>query len=158
MKKLLIAALAASTLIPVAAQAQSAREVRESARDVRHDERDLRDAQRHGDRRDVRDARHDVRDSRRELREDWRDYKRTNRDAFRRPAYVGPRGYAYRPVAVGHQFHRSYYGGRYVISNYRAYRLPAPQARTSWVRYGNDVVLVNLRTGRVLRVYNGFFG
>lgn len=162
MRKIIMAALAASalvpaTLVPVAAQAQSAREVRESERDYRRDQRDLRDAQRYGDRRDVREARRDVRDSRRELREDWRDYRRTNRDAFRRPAYAGPRGYRYRPVSVGHRFEPTYYGSRYQVNNYRNYRLPHPGRGARWVRYGNDVALVNVNNGRVLQVHNGFF-
>ncbi|HUD31125.1 MAG TPA: RcnB family protein [Novosphingobium sp.] len=162
MRKFFIAAIAASVAlptlaVPTMASAQSAREVRDSARDVRRDERDLRQAQRYGSRDDVRDARRDVRDSRQELREDWRDYRRTNRNAFHRPAYVGPRGYAYRPVAVGHRFDRAYYGDRYWVRDYRNYRLPAPRAGHRWVRYGNDVVMVNVRTGRVVTAYNGFF-
>jgi Ni/Co efflux regulator RcnB len=162
MRKMIMAALAASAmvpavLVPVAAQAQSAREVRDSQRDLRRDQRDLRQAQRYGDRHDVREARRDVRESRQELREDWRDYRRSNRDAFRRPAYQGPRGYAYRPVAVGYRFQPTYYGNRYWVNDYARYRLPHPGRGARWVRYGNDVVLVNMRTGRVLRVYNGFF-
>jgi len=162
MRKFIMAALAASTLvpavaIPVAAQAQSAGEVRRDQRDLQRDRRDLRDAQRYGDRRDVREARRDVRDSRQELREDWRDYRRTHRDAYRRPAYAGPRGYAYRPVAVGYRFHPSYYARNYWVNDYGRYRLPAPARGAQWVRYGNDVVLVNVRTGRVMQVYNGFF-
>lgn len=161
-RKLFTIAIAASVAlptiaIPVAASAQSAREVRESARDVREDRRDLRQAQRYGDRRDVRDARGDLRDSRRELRGDWRDYRRTHRNDYRRPAYVGPRGYQYRPVAIGHRFDRAYYGDQYWVRDYARYRLPAPRAGHRWVRYGNDVVMVNARTGRVVTVNNGFF-
>jgi len=162
MRKFLTAAIAASVAlpalaVPTMASAQSAREVRDSARDVRQDQRDLRQAQRHGSQRDVRDARRDVRDSRQELREDWRDYRQSHRNAYKRPAYVGPRGYAYRPVAVGHRFDRAYYGDRYWVRNYSTYRLPAPRAGHRWVRYGNDVVMVNVRTGRVASAYNGFF-
>lgn len=162
MRKFIMAALAATTmvpavLVPVAAQAQSAREARESQRDLRRDQRDLRQAQRYGDRGDVREARRDVRDSRQEVREDWRDYRRSNRNAFRRPNYVGPRGYQYRPVSVGYRFDRQYYGNRYWVNNYRNYRLPAPARNARWVRYGNDVALVNIRNGRVLQVYNSFF-
>lgn len=176
MRKFFTAAIAASVAlpalaVPTMASAQSAREVRESTRDVRHDQRqvradqrDLREAQRYGSSRDVREARRDVRDSRQELRgsrqelrEDWRDYRRTNRQAFKRPSYVGPRGYSYRPVTVGHRFDRTYYGDRYWVRDYSNYRLPAPRAGHRWVRYGNDVVMVNTRTGRVVSAYNGFF-
>lgn len=162
MRKIITAALAASFLIPAAmapemASAQSAREVRDSQRDLRHEQRDLRQAQRYGDRHDVREARRDVRDARQELREDWRDYRRTHRDDYRRPAYVGPRGYAYRPVAVGHRFAPAYYGRSYWVNDYARYRLPAPGRNLRWIRYGNDVVLVNMRTGAVVRAYTSFF-
>lgn len=158
MAGLLVASIALPSLaVPTMASAQSAREVRESSRDLRHDERRLQDAQRYGDRRDVRDARRDVRDSRQELREDWRDYRRNNRNVYQRSAYSGPRGYAYRPVAAGHRFERSYYGDRYWVQDYRRYRLPAPRAGHRWVRYGNDVVMVNTRNGRVASVNKGFF-
>ena len=162
MRKIIMAALAASVVVPslalpTMASAQSAREVRESARDVRHDERNLRQAQRYGDRHDVREARRDLNDSRRELHEDWRDYRKSHRNDYRRPAYQGPRGYHYRPVAVGYRFQPAYYGNRYWVNDYARYRLPAPRAGHRWVRYGNDVVMVNMRSGRAVTVYNGFF-
>jgi Ni/Co efflux regulator RcnB len=161
-RKIFTLAIAASVAlpamtVPMVASAQSAREVRESQRDVRRDQRDLRQAQRHGDRHDVREARRDLRDSRQELRGDWRDYRQAHRDEFRRPAYAGPRGYRYRPVVVGHRFDRAYYGDRYWVRDYARYRLPAPRAGHRWVRYGNDVVMVDVRSGRVVTVNNGFF-
>ncbi|MET1755235.1 RcnB family protein [Novosphingobium sp. RD2P27] len=157
MATLVASALVPAALIPVAAHAQSAREVRESAREVRRDQRDLREAQHYGDRRDVRRAERDLRDSRRELRQDWRDHRRANRNDYRRPAYAGPRGYAYRPVGAGHRFEPAYYGRRYWINDYRRYRLPSPGRGARWVRYGNDVALVNMSNGRVLRVYERSF-
>lgn len=162
MRKFFTAAVAAAVTlpmlaIPTMASAQSAREARDSSRNVREQQRDLRDAQRHGDRRDVRDARRDVRDARREAREDWRDYRRSNRNAYKRPAYVGPRGYAYRPVTAGYRFQPAYYGDRYWVRNYSNYRLPAPRAGHRWIRYNNDVAMVDARSGRVVTVYNGFF-
>lgn len=162
MRKIITAVLAASVAlpslaVPTIASAQSAGEVRRSARDVQEEQRELRQAQRYGSRSDVREERRDVRQARQELREDWRDYRRTHRNTYKRPAYVGPRGYAYRPIATGHRFDRAYYGDRYWVRDYNTYRLPAPRAGTRWIRYGNDVALVNVRTGRVLTVYNRFF-
>lgn len=157
MRKFILASALAATLMPVAAMAQSYGELRHDQRDVRQDRRDLRDAQMYGDRHDVREAREDLRDSRRERREDWRDYRRTHPDIYRGPAYVGPRaGWRYRPVNVGYRFEPVYYGQRYWIDADR-YRLPAAGRFQRWVRYGNDVVLVNVRTGRVIAVNNGFF-
>jgi len=157
MRKLLLAALAASTLVPVAAQAQSAAEVRHDRREVRQGQREVQRDLRRGDYREAREDRRELREDRRELREDWRDYRRSHRNEYRRPAYRGPRGYQYRPVAVGYRFQPSYYARNYWVSDYGRYRLGAPARGAQWVRYGNDVVLVNLRTGRVLQVYNGFF-
>jgi len=156
MRKLIIAGLMTAMLAPVAAQAQT-RELHHDRREIREERRDLNRAVRHGDRHDVRDARGDLREARREYREDWRDYRKGHRDVYRRPAYSGPRGYAYRPVAVGHRFQPAYYGSRYVIADPYRYRLPAVRANQRWVRYGNDVALVNIRTGRVVAVHNSFF-
>lgn len=162
MRKFIMTALAASVAIPslavpTMASAQSYHEARDSQRDVRDAKRDLRQAERHGDRRDVRDARSDVRHAQREAREDWRDYRRSHRDIYKRSSYRGPRGYRYRPVNVGYRFQPAYYGDRYWVRDYARYRLPAPRAGARWVRYNNDVVMINVRTGRVLSVYNGFF-
>jgi Ni/Co efflux regulator RcnB len=138
-----IAAIAAAALVPGVASAQSAREVRHDRQDVRHDIRTGH----------YREARRD----RQEAREDWRDYRRTHRDAFHRGAYVGPRGFRYSPVTVGYRFAPDYYGSRYWINNWDAYRLHRPGAYQRWIRYGNDVVLINARTGRVIEVHNDFF-
>ena len=157
MRTLITAALAAAALMPVAASAQSYGEVRHDRREVRDDRRDLRDAYRRGDRGDIRDARQELREDRRETREDWRDYRRTHRDVYRRPAYYGPRGYAYRPVSVGYRFAPSYYGRNYWVSDWQRYRLARPGYNQQWIRYGNDVVLVDIRNGRTISVFNSFF-
>jgi Ni/Co efflux regulator RcnB len=44
-----------------------------------------------------------------------------------------------------------------VIADPYRYRLPRATGPNRWVRYGNDVLLVNGRTGRVVTVYNSFF-
>ena len=157
MRTPIILALMAAVAAPSIVQAQSLGEARHSQREVREERRDLRDAQRYGSRSDVREARRDLRDAQREARQDWRDYRRSHRDVYRRPAYVGPRGYAYRPVTPGYRFAPHYYSSRYVITDPFRYRLPVAAGPNRWIRYGNDVVLVNIRTGRVIEVHNGFF-
>ena len=158
MRKLILAAVAAATLVPTFATAQSYGEARRSQREVRESQRDLNDARRYGDRRDVREARQELREDRREARGDWRDYRRTHGDVYRRPAYVGPRGYRYRPVSVGYRFAPNYYGRQYWINDYQTYRLPRPgYGYQRWVRYGRDVVLVDTRSGRTVQVYNSVF-
>ncbi len=161
MRKIMIAALAAATLMPVvspgAAGAQSYGEVRRDQREQRQDRRDVQDARRDGNRGDVRDARRELREDRQETREDWRDYRRTHGDVYRRGAYQAPRGYRYRPVTVGYRFAPVYYGRNYWINDPWTYRLPRAAANERWVRYDRDVVRVDLRSGRVVAVLNGFF-
>ncbi|WBO22757.1 RcnB family protein [Sphingomonas abietis] len=157
MRKFILASALAATLIPAAAMAQSYGEVRHDNREIQQDRRDLRDAQWRGDRHDARDARRDIRDDRQERREDWRDYRRAHPDIYRGGAYRGPRAdWRYRPVAIGYRFDPVFYGRNYWIDAGR-YHLRPVGADTRWVRYGNDVLLVNVRTGRVLEVNNGFF-
>lgn len=157
MRKLILSALAAAVIIPAAAQAQSYGEVRRDRAELRHDRRDAYQARRHGDGRDLRDARRDLRDDRRETRGDWQDYRRSHPEAFRGGGgYAGPRGWAYRPVDTGHRFAPEYYHQRYWVDPIR-YHLAVAPGYARWVRYGNDVVLVNVRTGRVLAVHRAFF-
>ncbi len=73
------------------------------------------------------------------------------------PAYVGPRGYVHRRIIVGSRFAPRYYAERYVIAHPARYHLRPAWGPERWVRYGNDVVLVNIRTGRVLAVHYNFF-
>ena len=162
MRKLMIAALAATVMTPALAaapaSAQSRAEIRRDSREIQQDRRDLQRARYYGDRRDVRDARRELRDDRQERREDWRDYRRTHRNVYTQRRYVGPRGYRYNPVAVGYRFAPAYYGRNYWVNDYARYRLPRPgYGYQRWVRYGNDVVLVDTRSGRVIQVYNRFF-
>ena len=154
MRKLVILGLMAATAIPSIASAQSAREVRDSRREVRQEQRDVNRAIRNGaPGYVVREEQRDVRDA----REDWRDYRNSHRDVYRRPAYVGPRGYAYRPVNVGYRFAPTYYGRNYWINDWNRYRLNAPGRNQRWIRYGNDAALINSLTGVVIAINRGFF-
>ena len=157
MRKILIAAVAASLALPAAAYAQSAGEVRHDQREVRKDQREVNRDLARGKFKEAREDARETREDRKELREDWRDYRNTHRNAFHRSAYVAPRGLKYRPVAVGANLNRAFFGKPYWVSNYSAYRLPNPGPGLTYVRYGNDVLLVNSRTGRVIRVYDRFF-
>ncbi|MEO0063440.1 MAG: hypothetical protein RLZZ08_2000 [Pseudomonadota bacterium] len=157
MRKFIIAAVAATILIPVGASAQSAREVREGQREVRQDQREVRRDMARGDHQEAREDRRELREDRQELREDWRDYRNSHRNAYKRTAYVAPRGMAYRPVVAGSRLNTAFYGRSYRFNNYANYRLPRPSVNQQYVRYGNDVLLVNVRNGRVVRVFDRFF-
>ncbi len=157
MKTLLLAAVAAAVLTPTVASAQSAQEVRNDRQEVRRDRAEVRGDVRRGDYREARHDRQELREDRRESRDDWQDYRRSHPSVYRRGTYAAPRGYSYRSVAVGARFAPAYYSRNYWISNPATYRLPRASAGLRWVRYGNDVVLVNVRTGRVVQVHSRFF-
>ena len=105
----------------------------------------------------LRKGRRETRRDQNETNRDWRDYRRTHRNVFTRPAWVAPRGYRYRPVSVGAMLNRMFWGSTYRLNDYATYRLPYPGRNRMYVRYGNDVLLINARTGRVIQVYSSFF-
>ena len=152
--KFLIAAVIATTLTPMAAQAQT-RELNRDRQEVRQEKREMQDARRYGDRQDVREERRDVREARQEYKEDWREYRQKNRRAFQATRFNAP--FRYRTFNTGVSIGASYYAPRYRVSNYANYRLPNPGRYQTYVRHYNDVLLVNTRTSRVIRAYRGFY-
>ena len=90
--------------------------------------------------------------------EPWQELREANEDLFRAPDYVSPRGLPQRRVSVGDQLAMPFYGESYRIADFETYRLPRPAGSDQqYVRYGDDVLLVNVRSGRVVRVYRDFF-
>ncbi|HWJ68565.1 MAG TPA: RcnB family protein [Sphingobium sp.] len=130
MKKLILASLAALTLVPSVAMAQPA-------------------AQSHRGGHDARDTRHNVRDTRQDRQRVIREYNRTN------PWRAAP--FRYTRFNVGARIQPSYYGSRYVVKDYQRFHWSRPGANQRWVRHYDDALLVNTRTGRVVKViYNAF--
>ena len=157
MRKILIAALAAATLVPTMASAQSREEVRRGQQEVRRDQQEVRRHTQNGDYRAAQRAREETREDRQELREDWRDYRNSHRRVYQRGAYAAPRGYNYRPVSAGYRFAPAQYNSRYWLNDHGTYRLPNPGYNQRWMRYGNDAVLIDTRRGVALRVIRAFF-
>jgi len=156
MKKrfLITVAAVAATLSPMVAQAQT-RELQRDRQEVREEKRELNQAKRYGDRSDIREERREYRDAKQDYRENWRDYRQKNRNAFRGTRFNAP--FRYRTFNDGVSIGSSYYAPRYRVSNYQNYRLPQPGRYQTYVRHYNDVLLVNTRTGRVVRAYRGFY-
>ena len=160
MRTLLLSTLVAATALPVAAMpasafAQSRGEVRESYRDLQEERRDLNRAYRYGDRRDVRKQQRDVRRAEREYSKDLRDYRRSHRNVYRRGHWEAP--FRYQSWNRGAKMGRDYYGSRYYLSDPHRYRLPPARGNLRWVRHYDDVLLVNVVTGRVMSVHRNFF-
>jgi Ni/Co efflux regulator RcnB len=159
MKKFIAAALAAAVIIPMAAPAAADAQNRDHRRD-RYEQRDNRDYR--GDRRDNRDYRGDRRgpdrfDARRHnyRDNDWRDNRSRNRHVYSRGNWRAP--FRYQTFRPGLRIGASYYGSRYVINDPWRYHLPRAGAGRAWVRHYDDLILVDTRRGRVIRVINNFY-
>lgn len=158
MKKILLAALAASTLAgPALADPPGwAGNPHRDGRWERHeDRRDWREDRREGrgDRREWRDDRRDYRHDGRWDRRDWR----FDNGRWRGPSYYYPQGYGYRSWAPGIFLPRPYLQERYFIYEPDFYRLPPPGYGARWVRVGPDALLIRLGDGFVLRVVRGLY-
>ncbi|HEY5807720.1 MAG TPA: RcnB family protein [Povalibacter sp.] len=141
MKRLIVAAIAASTLLGSAVMADSRGHDR-GHHDHRHDQR--YDQRGHGN-----DHRWDGNDR------DYRSYH--SHDRYKVVRYYPPRGYHSHAWYRGARMPAAYYAPRYVVHNYGAYRLHTPPRGYHWVRVNDDVVLAAVATGVVLQVVNGIF-
>lgn len=99
------------------------------------------------------------RDWRQDQRFDWQRYRAYNRDRFRAPRYFAPRGYdyGYRRWYPGIRIAPFFYAQQYWIADPFEYHLPPPPPGCAWVRYYNDVALVDLGDGDVIDVIPDFF-
>lgn len=160
MRKMILTMLMAATVLPAAAisapaSAQTARDVRDARSDVREEQRELDRAYRHGDKRDVREERRDVREAKRDYGRELREYRQSHRSVYARGKWSAP--FRYHRWDRGAQLRPGYYAPRYYIADPWRYRLPPAQPGLRWVRHYDDVLLVNIRTGRVIEVHRGFF-
>ncbi len=68
-----------------------------------------------------------------------------------------PPGYAYRSWGIGQSLPRAFFSSAYYFTDHSALGLDSPPYGYQWVRYGPDVMLVNIRTGEILDVINNVF-
>ncbi|HEY0116134.1 MAG TPA: RcnB family protein, partial [Allosphingosinicella sp.] len=139
---------------------------RDDRRDFRQDRREDRREFRQDRRDDRRDFRQDVRqdrrawsrDWRRDQRYNWQDYRNYNRNIFRSQPYYAPyRNYSYSRFSIGMILDQLFFGRNYWLSDPGYYRLPQAPYGYQWVRYYDDVLLVDTYTGRVVDVIYDFF-
>ena len=99
------------------------------------------------------------RDWRRDSRYDWQRYRSSNRSFYRLSPYSDPYGsrYGYQRFSIGSLLNSFFYSNRYWIQDPYDYRLPYASSGYRWVRYYDDVLLVDTRTGYVVDVINNFF-
>ncbi|MGN6375133.1 MAG: RcnB family protein [Sphingomonas sp.] len=110
----------------------------------------------HGDHGGRHDRRYDHGDRyRHNDRGGWHAYREHNRHRFDRGHWRAP--FRYHRFRSGIRIAPLYYGPRYYIGDPGYYRLPPAGPYRRWVRHYDDVMLVDVRTGVVLRVYRDFF-
>ena len=147
-------------------------------------ERSLRENRRGGDRdgnwrrgdRDGRDGNWDRRDDRggnwdrrggrnnwdrswrNDNRYDWQRYRYSNSNIFRRGSYYSPyRNHRYNRLSIGFILGNAFFGQNYWITDPWQYRLPPAYPGTRWVRYYDDVLLIDVYSGEVIDVIYDFF-
>jgi Ni/Co efflux regulator RcnB len=77
--------------------------------------------------------------------------------SIRGPAFVYPPGFAYQSWTTGSILPPIFLTAPYFYDGYATLGLSPPPAGYRWVRYGPDVILVNVSTGRVADVVDGVF-
>ncbi|MEO1649266.1 MAG: RcnB family protein, partial [Pseudomonadota bacterium] len=88
----------------------------------------------------------------------WRNFRRANRGLFRLGRYYAPfRGHFYRPLRIGFFLDSLFFQPRFFINDPWAFRLPPVYGPYRWVRYYDDVLLVDVYTGEVVDVIQNFF-
>lgn len=97
------------------------------------------------------------RDWRQDRRYDWRRHRDGDRSRFHLGIYIDPFGWGRRDWEIGWRLPSRYYASRYWIYDPWQYRLPPVSGAYRWIRYHDDVLLVDLRSGRVLDRIRNFF-
>jgi len=72
-------------------------------------------------------------------------------------AFVAPSGYTYTRYAIGQRVNGDLLGNDYVLSSYHNYALQAPPSGLTWIRVGDDALLVDRNTGEVVESDYGLF-
>lgn len=94
---------------------------------------------------------------RRDSRHDWHSHRARNRWLFRLGFYHDPFGWGYRRLGYGYSLYPHYYSRSYWLSDPYRYRLPYVYGPYRWVRYWDDALLVDMRTGMVVDVIHDVF-
>ena len=76
---------------------------------------------------------------------------------IRGPVFHYPRGYHYRRWSIGLILPSIFLSNYYYYDQYASFGLYPPPFGYLWVRYGPDLLLVNMRTGRIRDVVYGAF-
>ena len=141
--KFMAGAIIAALLVPAAVQAQPQHNNHDRDRGAvvhKPNDRNIRAPERN-----IRDQRNDRQV---QQRNDWRQDQRYRN--FRAP-------FNYQRFSAGSQLRPQYYGNSYRQNWDSRWGLPRAGKNQSYVRHYNDLLLVNERNGKVVRVYRDLF-
>lgn len=79
------------------------------------------------------------------------------RPSLHTPAFRYPPGFSYRRLIPGAIVPPVFLAAPYFYDNYASLGLGPPPTGYRWVRYGPDLLLVNIATGRIADVVDGAF-
>ena len=99
------------------------------------------------------------RDWRNDRRYDWNSYRNYNRRLFSSQRYYAPYGwnYGYRRFSIGIYLNSLLFSRNYWIDDPYQYRLPPAYPPYRWIRYYNDALLIDERSGYVVDSIYDFF-
>jgi Ni/Co efflux regulator RcnB len=90
----------------------------------------------------------------------YKQYRRTITTTrhYNAGAFVAPTGYTYSRYELGARMPAVLLGDdSLVLTNYSTYALTAPPSGLTWIRVGNDALLVDRKTGEVVETDYGLF-
>jgi Ni/Co efflux regulator RcnB len=95
---------------------------------------------------------------RNDRRYDWRGHRSRYRDHYRHGRYYAPHHrHRYSRFSIGFYIGNAFYHDRYWLNDPWSYRLPEAYGPYRWVRYYDDVLLIDIRNGYVVDVIHDFF-
>jgi len=88
----------------------------------------------------------------------WYSYRRSHRVIYQPGPYYAPyRSHRYNRLSIGFYLDSLFFQPRFFINDPWAYRLPPVYGPYQWVRYYDDVLLVDIYSGEVVDVIYDFF-
>jgi len=83
----------------------------------------------------------------------------TSKHRYDAAAFVAPSGFTYRRFQVGEHVPSVLLSDSVVLNDYQNYALESPPSGLTWIRDGQDALLIDMRTGEVIQadydVFNG---
>jgi Ni/Co efflux regulator RcnB len=84
-------------------------------------------------------------------------YRGHSRSSFVVAPYAWPGGYGYQRMYAGAYLPEAFWDPSYFIEDYDYYGVGAPPPNFRWIRYGADLLLIDLDTGRIADEIYGLF-